>query len=252
MTNESKKKVFLLISSNPERLNAMEACLIRHYEKPVIYHAPNAYTAELKAHNASIDILISDSNEYVLDNLKLVERLMTAKEHQHVSFILMGHPPVEEMFVEEIINGRLFFIDEKLSELEFAKTLAQALNYNAHAEPASYYLRYLAPGDLLIKEGDAALFVYILKIGKLRAYSELRNEKIILGEVNEGEFVGEMAYINNEPRTASIEALTDCELIEIPIGIVDKILFKRPAWAKTLMRTLSKRIKISNQIKLNS
>ncbi|MBL7688606.1 MAG: Crp/Fnr family transcriptional regulator, partial [Bdellovibrionaceae bacterium] len=61
------------------------------------------------------------------------------------------------------------------------------------------------------------------------------------------EFVGEMAHINQEPRSASVKALEDCELIEIPNGSLDLVLFSKPAWAQALMRTLSRRLKRINE-----
>jgi CRP/FNR family cyclic AMP-dependent transcriptional regulator len=44
-----------------------------------------------------------------------------------------------------------------------------------------------------------------------------------------------------------VKALSDCELIEIPIGTLDTVLFSKPAWARALMMTLSKRLKRSNE-----
>ncbi len=67
-----------------------------------------------------------------------------------------------------------------------------------------------------------------------------------LGIVETGEFVGEMAYINGEPRSATVKALDLCELIEIPVHLLDHVLFTKPAWAKALMKTLSKRVKAAN------
>jgi CRP/FNR family cyclic AMP-dependent transcriptional regulator len=72
-------------------------------------------------------------------------------------------------------------------------------------------------------------------------------KKVVLGNVESGKFVGEMAYINNEPRSAFIEEVSDAQLIEVPIELVDKILYKRPVWSKALLQTLSKRLKIANK-----
>jgi CRP-like cAMP-binding protein len=55
-----------------------------------------------------------------------------------------------------------------------------------------------------------------------------------------------MAYINGEPRSANVKATKDCELVEIPIHLLDHVLFMKPAWAKALMKTLSRRIKNAN------
>ena len=49
--------------------------------------------------------------------------------------------------------------------------------------------------------------------------------------------------INHEPRFATVTAAKDCELIEIPFGTLDIVLFTKPAWAKALVMTLSKRLR---------
>jgi CRP-like cAMP-binding protein len=164
-----------------------------------------------------------------------------------LAIIIIGHPPEEEKYLDEIVNGKIYFIEEKIVEEEFAYFLAKALNFTSHSQPADFHLRYLSSGEVLINEGDKADFVYILKHGQLRAFTIVNNKKFILGYIEIGEFVGEMSYINDEPRSASIEAITDAQLIEVPIGNVDKILLKRPAWSKALMQTLSRRLKNTNK-----
>lgn len=248
MSTEIKKKVFLIISGSPERLSLITAYIGKHYDKPVIYTAPNGNVGLLKIKNAPVDIVITDSESNTSDGLKMVEVILLENINPHMAIIIIGHPPEEERFVDELVIGKLYFIEEELIEIEFAQALAKALNFTSHTEPAAFYLRYLSVGEILIKEGEKAEFVYILKNGQLRAYNMIDDQKIILGNIEIGEFVGEMAYINNEPRSAYIEALTDAQLIEVPIELVDKILYKRPAWSKALMQTLSKRLKSANKI----
>ena len=248
MSTATKKKVFLIISGNPERVSLITNYIGKHYDKPIVYSAPNGNVGLLKIKNAAIDIVITDSEGNTTDGLKMVEVILLENLNSHMAIIIIGHPPEEEKFVDELVTGKLYFIEEELIESEFAQTLAKALNFTSHTEAAAFYLRYLSAGELLIKEGDKAEFVYILKNGQLRAYNILNGQKIILGNIEIGEFVGEMAYINNEPRSACIEAITDAQLIEVPIGLVDKILYKRPAWSKALMQTLSKRLKNANKI----
>jgi CRP-like cAMP-binding protein len=104
----------------------------------------------------------------------------------------------------------------------------------------------VAPNEFLFKEGEIAKHVFIVKRGRLRAMKGRGEKQITLGEIGAGEFVGEMAHINHEPRSASVQALEDCELIEIPFGSLDMVLFSRPAWSQALVLTLSKRLKSTN------
>lgn len=49
---------------------------------------------------------------------------------------------------------------------------------------------------------------------------------------------------------ATVQAIGDCELIEIPMGTLDMVLFSKPAWSKALVATLSRRLKRSNQTRV--
>ncbi len=248
MSNEVKKKIFLVISGNSERCALISTYIHNHYDQPIIYTASSGNVGLLKIKNSAVDIVIIDSIGSTTDGLKIVEVILLDNFNLNIAIIIIGHPPEEEKFLDELVIGKLYFIEETIEESEFSHCLAKALNFISHSQPASFYLRYLSVGEILLKEGDKAEFVYILKNGKLRAFNIVNNQKVILGYVTPGEFVGEMSYINNEPRSANIEATTDAQLIEIPLGIVDKLLYKRPAWSKALMLTLSKRLKNANNI----
>lgn len=247
MTNLTKKTVFLVISGQAERLAIISEMINRHHEDAIIYTAPSGNVGLLKIRNANVDIVITDSEHYTADVYQMVEDILLKNKNPRQAILIIDSPPKEEKFVEELVMGKIYFLDDDLKDNEFAHLLAKALNFTTHIEPASFYLRYLATGDVLIKEGEKAEFVYILKSGQLQAFNYINGKKVIIGNVESGEFVGEMAYINNEPRSAYIEALSDAQLIEVPIDLVDKILYKRPAWSKALMQTLSKRLKLANK-----
>lgn len=252
MSNLNKKTVFLVVSGKPERLDFISELINRHHSGAIIYTAPSGNVGLLKARNAAIDIIITDSEHFTANVYHMVDVMLFENKNLKQAFLIVGLPPKEEKFLDELVLGKIYFMNEDLNDLEFARLLASALNYTTHIEPASFHLRYLATGDLLIKEGEKAEYVYILKSGLLQAYNIVGEKKIILGNIETGEFVGEMAYINNESRSATIEALSDSQLIEVPIELVDKILHKRPAWSKALMQTLSKRLKNANKVSGNS
>ncbi|MGZ3790371.1 MAG: Crp/Fnr family transcriptional regulator [Bacteriovorax sp.] len=247
MSNTNKKTVFLVVSGKTERLALISEMINRHHEDSIIYTAPSGNVGLLKTRNANVDIVITDSEQYTADVYHMVDVILHENKNPRQAILIVALPPKEEKFIDELVMGKIYFLDEDLKDDEFSHLLAKALNFTTHVEPASFYLRYLAAGDILMKEGDKAEYVYILKNGQLQAFNYINGKKVILGNVETGEFVGEMAYINNEPRSATIEALSDSQLIEVPIELVDKILFKRPAWSKALMQTLSKRLKNANK-----
>jgi CRP/FNR family cyclic AMP-dependent transcriptional regulator len=243
----NKKKVFLVISGSQERVELITGLIDSHYNDPVVYSAPSGNVGLLKIRNAEIDIIIIDSEAHTADRIETIQVILEQKVNPLAAMMIIGHPPEDEIFVDEIVTGKISWIDEDLMGDEFNRSLVKALNYSSHNESASFYLRFLAPGDVLIKEGEKAEFVYILRSGELSAFKMTDGKKVVLGKIEPGEFVGEMAYINNEPRTASIEALADSQLIEVPIGLIDSILYKRPSWTRALVQTLSKRLKSANK-----
>jgi CRP/FNR family cyclic AMP-dependent transcriptional regulator len=155
----------------------------------------------------------------------------------------------EHLFMDEVVTGQVQFLSGTGKVAIFNNLVTRALNWVSHEDKSIYHLRFLAPQEQLIREGEAADFVYILKTGELKAYKTDGSEEVLLGKIHPGEFVGEMAYINGEARSANVMSLTDCELIEIPSASLDAVLFSRPAWSKALLKTLSKRLKNSNDEK---
>ena len=98
-------------------------------------------------------------------------------------------------------------------------------------------------GDVLMTESDLGGGVYLLKEGQLGIYKTKAGEKIKIAEVGPGTMVGEMHLIDGKPRSASVVALTDCMLYQIPEDKFKSTLEAQPEWYKTLVRTLVDRIR---------
>ena len=104
----------------------------------------------------------------------------------------------------------------------------------------------LKKGELLIKEGKYDNNLYWLQLGALQVLVERGEDQIVVGEVSEGELVGEMSFMDNKPRSATVMALRDCELIKIPVQNVDEIIEKQPKWFQILVRTSIERLRKTN------
>lgn len=100
----------------------------------------------------------------------------------------------------------------------------------------------MAPGDTLMNEGDPSDSIYLLKTGQLNVFVN-RNK---VGVVNAGEFVGEMAFIDAQPRSATVVAAKPCELVEISKEAFNKSLNGIPVWLQQFIRTLMDRIRQSH------
>ena len=161
------------------------------------------------------------------------------------SYIVLGEFPEKSDYLDEMMVGKFQFFEREPSGEDWKLAVKKSFQFSFDSHSAPYVTRKIKMGDLLIKIGDAAEQIYILKKGKLQAFHvNDHDQKVILGEVIPGEFVGEMAYFNSEPRSASVIALEDSELFEIPVKTFDRVIYQKPAWAMKMIETLSKRLKV--------
>lgn len=97
-----------------------------------------------------------------------------------------------------------------------------------------------------MKEGESSNSMYWVQGGTLRLFKKKGSGFIELGVVHSGEVVGEMSFLDNQPRSASVEALQPCDIVEIPRGKFDEFLAAQPSWMKSLVQTLVKRLRATN------
>jgi CRP-like cAMP-binding protein len=100
--------------------------------------------------------------------------------------------------------------------------------------------------DILFEEGDPSKNLYFLKKGAIRLFRRKGDGKIEIDTVRPGQVLGEMAFFDGQPRSASAEALVPSDLIEISHTALDDALNKFPEWLVTLTKTVSTRLRAAN------
>ena len=106
--------------------------------------------------------------------------------------------------------------------------------------------RRLLKGELLFAEGESSKAMYLLKSGMLRLFKKKGGNPIELDVVRSGQIIGELAFLDGEPRSASAEALTDCELMEVSLPMFQQVMVKLPDWLKILLKTIVGRLRTSS------
>jgi len=87
----------------------------------------------------------------------------------------------------------------------------------------------LEPGEILMTEGESGASLFLLTTGSVRAYvknREGRNAPVRMME--EGEFFGEISLLTGKPRSATITAATNCELLELDRPTLEAIARDHP------------------------
>lgn len=104
----------------------------------------------------------------------------------------------------------------------------------------------LKKGRLLFKEGDKSRAMYLIKSGAIRLFTKKGNTTIEIDTIRAGQILGELAFLDGNPRSLSGEAIQDCELIEISGATFLNVLTKAPDWLKILLRTVVGRLRAAN------
>lgn len=99
----------------------------------------------------------------------------------------------------------------------------------------------------LFREGDPPDAMYVVKSGKFAVVKTKNNSEIVLAEIGPGAMVGEMAFFDNKPRSASVKALKDCEVIVLPYKALHAQFTNFPEWCKAIMRTVNDHLRNANQ-----
>lgn len=67
-------------------------------------------------------------------------------------------------------------------------------------------------GELLFRQGDEGTALYIILQGRIKISVSRRTDTVMLAILGQGEFLGEMALLDNLPRSADAIALEDSQL----------------------------------------
>jgi len=80
---------------------------------------------------------------------------------------------------------------------------------------SSAYRIELAAGQTLFREGDAATTAFLIESGALRVTAKRNGVPMLLGDLHAGALIGEMAVLDDAPRTATAVALEPSVLTAI-------------------------------------
>ena len=107
--------------------------------------------------------------------------------------------------------------------------------------------RRCVPGEFIVCEGEPGDALYLIWSGQVAVYLGDIESPTVLGYRKAGAIIGEMALLENQPRSASVVALTDLRLLKISRENFYELLKTDPAVGMNVMEVLSARLRISDQ-----
>jgi nucleotide-binding universal stress UspA family protein len=108
-------------------------------------------------------------------------------------------------------------------------------------------IRTYQAGDLIVREGDMATGCFIIASGQVEVVTgEDSQHPTVLTTLGAGEFFGEMAVIDDQPRSASVWALEATECVAIGQAEFLETLQRRPQIAVRMLPILVRRLRHAN------
>ena len=98
-------------------------------------------------------------------------------------------------------------------------------------------------GAFVLKEGEAGNEMFIIESGTVEILRGSGVAERRLGILESGDFFGEMALLDDQPRSASVRAVTDCRLLVIDAPTLDQMLRQYPEVAVRMLRNLAARLR---------
>ena len=99
-------------------------------------------------------------------------------------------------------------------------------------------------GAVLTRQGQTGGLAFVIASGTAEV---VRGSKR-LARLGPGDVVGELSLLDGEPRSATVKALTDLEVLEISAEDLRRLLRKAPSVTRKLLEALSERLREADRL----
>ena len=97
-------------------------------------------------------------------------------------------------------------------------------------------------GQYVFKAGDPGESMYVITEGEV----DVLDGSTVLDTIGPGSIVGELALIDDEPRSASVRAKTDCRLVPVDRRRFQFMVQETPFFGLAVMKILADRLRKMN------
>lgn len=179
-------------------------------EVALVSSAPRNATVRAETPVTTLTLDYSDFNMCVRQYINLASQV---DENVKYSWLLRGMPIFDELS------------SEKLDQLA-----------------ASLQPEPLEAGAVLFNEGDQADKFYIVESGQVLISRFIDGELVEISRREPGEYFGEIALLQNRPRTATVTASIDTQLLSLEAGQFKELTSHFMQLGETISRTSSRRL----------
>jgi CRP-like cAMP-binding protein len=104
--------------------------------------------------------------------------------------------------------------------------------------------RKFSADEVLFNKGEEGDSLFIINSGWVKVVTkDSQGSDVVLNQVGAGEIIGEMALLDNEPRSAGVVALEETTVLELKRDAFMEILKQQPDLALSVIRNFSSRMR---------
>lgn len=102
--------------------------------------------------------------------------------------------------------------------------------------------RHIPAGEVIFMEGEAGSEMYYIRSGAVN----ILDGYALIKTLEHGDFFGELALIDGQPRQSSAVAVTDCHLVPINPAEFQFLVRERPEFALRVMQSLAASLRLAD------
>ncbi len=103
-------------------------------------------------------------------------------------------------------------------------------------------------GNIVINEGDRTDSLYVILSGKVKVFLTDENHKEVIVDIQRsGDYFGELALLDEAPRSASVMTMEPCTFLVVSKSAFDRYLTHNPQVALNVMKGLAERLRATTE-----
>ena len=102
-----------------------------------------------------------------------------------------------------------------------------------HTEPA---------GKAIVKEGEPGASVYVVTRGTVKVFTTVDGKQVELAVLQPSDFFGEIAFLTGKPRTATVETLEECDILEVAEDQLADLIRTKPRIREVMQNYYDQRV----------
>ena len=252
-------KILVIEDQEDVRENIVELLELSNYE---VSSATDGKEGVKKALASPPDLILCDIMMPGMDGYEVLYLLSKNPVTASLPFIFLTAKAEKQDFRKGMSMGADDYITKPFEEMDLLgaierrlskyKGLAKASGLNELTEAAAKHhsiedlekdrkTRVFKKKDVIYREGDFGSYVYKIIKGKVKTYHINEDGKeFIHNLLKEGDFLGEIAMIQDLPRSEFAEALEETELLLIPRNDFQKLIFSSREVASKFIKLMAR------------